>query len=169
MELSLPYLTLRNTASSSVSEHHAAKDISRRADLSFLNLPGSTTRPGSSQWRIQEATTSFVICGWSEHRWTGYAFGNNMPPSNEDSDGESSDEEETSEPMPQEDLFASLDGDNPRYIDRDLYENSRRYFLCCIKSRIGIACREWTYLIYSLEHGSMNLVSHLDLYYISLY
>jgi len=150
MELSLPYLTLRKIETPAASNHGAAEDINRRADLSFLDLSGSTTQPNGSRFVIQEATTSFTICGASDYQWTGYAF--NYGTSFDNEEGIFDDTLE-------EDLFVSGDSDSPRVICNNMDWNPSIYFLRCLESRMDKVCREWTYLIYSLEHGSKNWVS----------
>jgi hypothetical protein len=162
MELSLPYLTLREIPSSAASDHHAAKDISCRADISFLNLPGSTTGRSVSCLIIKEAITSFTIRGVDEHHWTGYAFSNGTPFNDDESDDDFSDERDDLESMPREDMFATTDSDHVRLISGDMDWDPRKYFLCCLEFRIDTACREWTYLIHRLERGSMNWVSDPD-------
>jgi hypothetical protein len=162
MELSLPYLALRKVPSSAASDHHTAKNIRCRADISFLNLSGSTTGRGVSCWTIQEAITSFTIRGVDEHHWTGYAFSDGTPFNDEESDDEFSDEEDDLESMPREDMFATVDSDHVRLISDDMDWDPRKYFLCCLELRIDTACREWTYLIRCLESGSMTWVSDSD-------
>lgn len=166
MELSLPFLTLRELRSADQRKDDIGKDPSHWADLSFLSLLDSKTRSNHNRLTIQEATTSVMICGANEYTWTGYAFTNSRLASEEisaESDGELSDDEDI-ENMPVEDLFAT--GDSRRrecaLAHNDLIRDPRIYFLRCLELRILMVLEEWAYIVRVVENCSHPSVSDIS-------
>jgi hypothetical protein len=164
MELSLPYLMLREVPSKEQRDKYAGKSNNRSSDLPCLNFLESSKDPNSSYWVTHKATASILIFGADEFSWTGYAFssrGPTSPDDGEDCEDEHYTEEEDEmldENMPVNDLFASDGLDH--VVDCDhMIQDPRVYFLRCVAVRVEIACREWTYLVQMLERSARNWVS----------
>jgi hypothetical protein len=158
LELHLPYLTLREVASS--SDQWKNRDLNEEGE-SWLDLPlpdselNAASRP--DRFLIEKAHFSIVLCVWDYSKWVGYAFSRGGPACTPDDEfdgveemnGEDSDTEDDI-PIPKEDIFA------PRNVDHGLYaedpiRDPRLYFLRIVDVWIVFVLREYTYLVRILE------------------
>jgi hypothetical protein len=110
---------------------------------------------------------SVLICGLSHYDWTGYAFGNTGTERDTFEDELTFDsydhiderEEEREElPMFSDGPFTCGSTDQPSECEPMTWD-PRTYLLRCLKIRVDVSCREWTYLIQHFNSGAMKWVS----------
>ena len=165
MELSLPYLTLREVPSTTRNDRNTGKDTNDRSDLSFLSAPGSTIFSNHSRWILREATTSVMICGTSHFQWTGYAFSGGAPVDDEVLGADTEFESDCIEgETPLEDLFVT-GGKHRASAEQNTIWDPRVYFLHCVESRVDSACQELTYIVAIIEARTKLWVGGPDIFH----
>lgn len=153
----MAYLVLREVKSypaSKVVEHEGKSTNKPSIDLAFLGLQSSSDAISTQQF-IKEANISIVVCGWSNTRWTGYAFAN--------TDTEAEEEEEYDEDdldfLPQQDFFAAENGFD-KVVDANSSQcDAREYWLKILAIRCELVWKEWQNLVCTVEDAIEAWVS----------
>jgi hypothetical protein len=131
-------------------------------DLAFLKIK-SGQGDGPVQFSIWKAHETVLVFGCDTSEWTGYAFSARCPSMNAAHDlNHESDDDDSNDGMPEEDLFATgdtnYDGQHVLDANSPIWD-PRVYFLCVLAIRVKIIYEWYVYLIRTLESGIDNWVS----------